>query len=470
MQPIKLSEYQTSYTLNAEHTSFIGGSLETIGRILTAPGAMFISNGLRLVRKIEPLVHGQKETYNKELLNRIWLLFNTISLLLVNLIFFPIELLGAGMRLTATHFFRKTCVFIQPKIKAIAKEVLENKSNSLGLCSFNIAAMPSFIADRNGLERMDTRAKKIAQQIKEMPDEIICIQEGFENFKDIAKELQRKFPDINILYDVANNHPLRFGSGLVLISKHPITNFQFWEHPNVGGDEVLASKGVLIATIELPNKQHAIIVNTHLNGGAPKSEKFSRGGCDYRSDQLRHVKERTAAYMADFQAQYPGEHPYLFFAGDFNIGPTKPSGEKGLVPAIDDEWIYRAGDRQSGQSSFFNDLMDPEEYDRTTAKYLEMKGGEPLKEKVNMIAKESLSPKQFINGINYSSFNMEEPGAGFDRAPDRWLLKAEFVDHIFKGNPNTFPGILQTQLDSQVISLENGVSDHTVNHVKYTLK
>lgn len=496
---------QASYTLNREHTYAIGDWLETKGRWLTGPAGQFLSCFICSKRKLEPGKYGQEETLIKEVLSRIG---KIVGLASWTLICSPFELLGVGMRCTATTFFRKSAVWIKPEeqkantISALAKNSLPSSASSLkvGICSFNIAGMPNFLADRNGVERMDTRAEKIAKQLKEMPDDIICIQEGFEGFGKIAAMLKEKDPGINIVYDVGRNTSLRLGSGLVLISKHPIKNFQFYQHPHAGGSEKHASKGVLIATIELPNGQPVIIVNTHLSGGADDSVEFPHGGKSYRSDQLNHVKKRTKEYLENFKTCHPGVKPVVLFGGDFNIGPTRPTDPDdthkvengpqvancpivGDVPGVDNEWIYDMGQEKEGKPSILTELMSKEDYNHTTAKYLRVTKDELLKKNLLDIARNGIQARTEAElkrmdesnhvkmGPHFSSWNtspMQEHGMGYDPI-DTWTLKAEFIDHIYQANKDTFPGIGEAKRVDEHLSLENGVSDHTVNHVVFEI-
>lgn len=492
-----LNQIQASYTANANHTHRVGDALETAGRFVSAPAAKMISNGLRTFRKLEPGVHGQAMDRMQEVKNRV--VYASKTLFYFILCCTGIPLIGAGMRWAATRFFRKTAVWIKPegpnsnaqKISSAARQALPMK---VGVCTFNVGAMASFIADNNGLEQMDTRAAKIAAQITAMKDDdVICLQEGFEGFDEVAKQLKEKNPDLHIVYDVGRS-AFSIGSGLVLISKHPVTHFQFWEHPHVGGMEVFASKGVLAATIELPNGKPMIVINTHLNGGAAPAEGFPNGGKSYRSDQLAHVEQRASEYVEAFKQTYPSREPVVVFTGDYNIGPTKPSGKNGAEPAIDGEWFYDEALQEKGASHLAT-LMSKDDYDRITTQQVDLIDPDALKQETLIdYIDENADPTEILNipnkfdqtvekikdvvtpkrldqerGVHYSSFNMKLPGAGFDGHPENWVIKAELVDHIFQPNEKVLSGIAKAKFISENLDLAGGVSDHTAHHVNFEI-
>lgn len=487
-----VSYHQHSYTANSAHTHRIGDFLEDTGRWLTAPAGRLIATGICLGRKINPGVGGQADTREKEKQRRVGYFFQTAGLLIFNVLWSPILVLGAGMRLAATGLLRKGCVFISPdhskqvkKIADVAATVrpqIPRKKNEIKICTFNIAGMPNLIADWNGIERMDTRAEKLAEHIAHMKDDVICIQEGFEKFDVIAKRVKEKNPKIYMLYDVGYK-AFKLGSGLALISRYPIKDFEFWNFPKVGGDEKVANKGVLIAQLELPDGQTAIMVNTHLNGGAGAAEGFPGGGRSYRDWQANFLKEKVKNFTDKFIETHPNEKPPLvFFAGDYQIGPTQTHGQ-GTDVQLDPEWFCEQGNvpketvkdelsinqplppgltlpsmyDKLSKPSALSKLMDKQYYNQLTTEHTNQIG--------HRIVGKTFKDRQ----DHYSSFQMHDRGVGFDGHYEKWRVKPGLIDHVFQPNYEIFADKIKYASDVEHhIDREEGLSDHTGHHRTFT--
>lgn len=103
------------------------------------------------------------------------------------------------------------------------------------------------------------------------------------------------------------------GSGLVLLSDHPVVGVDMMSFPDFAcaGFDCLANKGVMIAHLRLPDGTMASVVNTHLN--ANKASGVGR-------PRALHAFARQADLMAGFIARHvPAGRP-LVIAGDMNVG------------------------------------------------------------------------------------------------------------------------------------------------------
>ena len=466
-----------NYTENREHTHWVGTALEKTGRFLTRPASLFLTDGVRFIRPIKPNAGEQASTYAKELGCRLLYGTRAIALLGLNLVLSPLELLGCGMRFMATQFFRKEVVWIKPTSDTTQERPGSSKnSNHIKIATFNIGAMPSFIGVHNNCGEMDRRRQKdIAELINAMEDDVICLQEAFENFGPIAELVKAQFP--HILYDVARNHHVRLGSGLVILSRHPIKTFEYRRHPCAGGLDDMARKGVLAATITLPNGRPFCIFNTHLNAGAPRSDQFPDAACDYRRHQLSNMQKFIADYVArelDQHEDLVAQKPVVIGAGDLNIGPTEKNKRPGENPTkLDFEWFSSNRHQPTGQQSAFQEIMQDEYFQSVTDRFFEdgwqgdIQNKEALRQKVKEITPEQ-APELA------SSIEKDEPPTqqGEKIQP---VLGVQQLDHVFAIRKQVFglnaEHIAQVKCASIKVQniLDNPVSDHAPVHVTYTI-
>lgn len=100
-------------------------------------------------------------------------------------------------------------------------------------------------------------------------------------------------------------------NGLLLLSRHPIKNpilrhyrYKTWE------ERLLSTKGFLLCTIQLPEEQEILILNTHMTAGGATNPQGQRA-CRVRQSQAKEI-------LYTF-GQMPNKESILI--GDFNCGP-----------------------------------------------------------------------------------------------------------------------------------------------------
>lgn len=465
-----------NYTENREHTHWVGTALEKTGRFLTRPVSLFLTDGVRLIRPIKPQVGDQATTYAKELGCRLLYGVRAMTLLALNLLLSPLELLGCGMRFMATQFFRKEVVWIKPAEDNPTPSASNHTKNpnTVKVATFNIGAMPSFIGVHNNCGEMDAeRQQAIADLINDMDDDVICLQEAFENFGPIAERIKDTFP--HILYDVGRNHHVRLGSGLVILSRYPIKTFEYRRHPCAGGLDDMARKGVLAATITLPDGRPFCIFNTHLNAGAPRSEQFPDAACDYRRAQLQNMEKFVSQYVAKELSTQPTQTPVVLGAGDLNIGPTEKYKKTGENPTkLDYEWFDADRHNPSGQPSAFRAIMDDAYYDMATGRFFQEGWKQQIQDKTELeklVKKvEKAQEKVLASSIEKDNPPTQEGGK------TRPVLGVQQLDHVFSIRNRVFglnadqvAKVTPQSIEVQDI-LDNPVSDHAPVHVTYTIQ
>lgn len=102
-------------------------------------------------------------------------------------------------------------------------------------------------------------------------------------------------------------------SGLVILSDYPVTRVSRAAFPTgaCAGYDCLASKGVVMVTVEVPGIGPVDIATTHLNSRAA-------AGVDYQRTH-RAYRRQVQFLHAFVEAQRSTAHP-LILAGDFNLG------------------------------------------------------------------------------------------------------------------------------------------------------
>lgn len=469
----------TTVTVNREHTYRRGDYLEKAGRFLTRPATLFLTTGLQLIRDIKPGIGNQAETYRKELRNRVKYFFQAAGLLIFNIAVSPALATGAVLRTIATMRYRKDAVLLQPEKDDLTHLADQPLLREINVGTFNIAAMPSFIAVRNNMSQMPERQEQMARTLSGIQKDVVCLQEAFEGFPEVAQKVRKDFP--YVLYDVGRNTLSKLGSGLGLMSKYPILDFEYWEHAHAVGMETHSRKGALGATIQLPNGEFLILFNIHLHGGGRSSPEYPFGGRSYRTAQLEDFKGNILKYLERFQKNFPGKEPIVLGAGDLNIGPTRPNREG---PFADTEWLSKnvplPWDKNNtfptkNQPSVLTEIMG-DYYDTITAKQLEIST-----EEAASILHDPQTKSKTILGIKAKEIAPDDYPQQFssidkDGSKDNSVqkgIKAEFVDHIFAINEELTKQVLKTKRVRQVpIEIDQEaaiVSDHAPAYSTFTV-
>ena len=184
-------------------------------------------------------------------------------------------------------------------------------ADQLKILSWNVYMLPKPI--KSSLQ--GTRRKQIAEQLKTTTHDLIFMQEAFmKNFRqEVRAALKKSHPHHYYL-----NKPLFlfsiFGSGLYVLSKHPVRLLEHIYFRNCSSADCLATKGAALMEIKLPNGQLVQIVNTHLqainNRGAIRMKQLAQ----IHSLLLRHSRHDIPQFLI----------------GDLNIDDNEPEFQMGL--------------------------------------------------------------------------------------------------------------------------------------------
>ena len=152
-----------------------------------------------------------------------------------------------------------------------------SKDMELNVVSCNMERFVAIVAKTTGKEvttpAADTKKNVTAikrylktSSGKNAPD-VICLQEMFDvGAQDVVVEgLRKEYP--YMVRDIGKKHWPFMGSGLMVLSKHPIADVAYHRFSNALGDESLANKGVCIARIR-KNGKLIDIANTHTQAGS----------------------------------------------------------------------------------------------------------------------------------------------------------------------------------------------------------
>lgn len=425
-------------SINKEFSNRFAEGLHAVGRCMTYTCSLTLMDGVRVfVLPLKPGTHEQWSTKAKEIAHRILLVFRMLLLLPLNL---SIGLIGAGLRALAS-LARPKFVYIEPRISSILSDGLPKK---ISFCTYNVAFMPDFISVRNSLPAAQMRLQNIAKTILARDDHIICMQEAFHTkaARDLSDKLKKKYP--YIIYNVA---PSIFGlnSGLMIASKFPLTNIEFFQHQERGGMDKYANKGMLAATVQVTSKHQLYLFNTHLNGGAENRKEFElgtligtgviksiSGGQFCRKKQLEQAVNKIELYKN--ARQHDGKQIVgTWFCGDFNIGPIE---QRLPEVRINPEWTVNLSTFRGKFTEFYDGFCPPDQFAK--------KG------------KDTGTSLLVDDGV--SGWNKDKR--------DDWQFGAECLDHLYVAT-NPAPAISGTPLIKR--DHMNGGSDHLAVRGEYFL-
>ncbi len=405
------------YTENASHTNKFATTVDWLGRKLTYFTSVLLEQGAKIGRPLKSGFQDQCNTNFKEICMRVLRVVFCI-LLAWTLV---LGLVGGSMRLGAS-LARREITWVPLKDPPI----LEGKIREISIRTFNVGMMPEFISVINGLRPGSERIREIAEALVETGDDIVCLQELFhtEAAEYLTEKLRVKFP--YMIYNVGTRS-CGLNSGLMIASKFPIVDAEFWRHTHRSGVEHYSNKGSLAATIKPSADQTIIIFNSHLNAETSPSDAFPEGAKSYRESQISQLKEKIDTYIDQSVDESNPIVPAVFVAGDFNLGPLTP---------VEDENGVIIGAKPNGEWPTLKNLMDP------------------------FIADDDLSKTTYDIG--------RDSYTGWDKSRlDTWQMKPECLDHI--GIPKTNKAIKQVHLLHRVIDPVKGSSDHLAVAAKFQI-
>ena len=178
------------------------------------------------------------------------------------------------------------------------------------LLTFNAGLAKNYVAE------YEIRRKIMAEQIRTVDADIICLQEVWIK-KDVIMLIQQLGSKFNHSYYKHFNTiiPLAKSNGLLILSKYPLV-----ERKYIPYESFLFKRGALVATA-LVDKKPFRIACTHLTAMIYYIPYFGNFG-DEETEQTRQIQTLFAA------------EPNLdIILGDFNSGPAQPPHIKAFAPA-----------------------------------------------------------------------------------------------------------------------------------------
>lgn len=199
------------------------------------------------------------------------------------------------------------------KIKKMQSQVFNLQCLGLGkiaLLSFfclgaqNLQAMPVKVVNLNiwGLPvpivwDAKLRYQQFRNQVLPLNPDFILLDEVFSP----KAKIQLKMKEYPYFADGIKAKGRLTGSGLRILSKHPILRVAKMGYGACKKDDCLARKGALLVVVKLPDGQNINVVNTHLN---------ARGGDIVRAAQVKQMKK--------FVDDYAEPNAPILIGGDFN--------------------------------------------------------------------------------------------------------------------------------------------------------
>lgn len=183
----------------------------------------------------------------------------------------------------------------------------------LTIVSFNAGLLNLSVCGWTILEpaaHIEERLTMIPNALKSLDADIILLQEVYK--KNHGERIQR---ELGLPYAIGTRDHFPMRSGLLFLSKHPITEGGFTPFKTRLIEDRVADKGMITARIKTPIGDVAI-ANVHPTAGglhpeAPKAERV-------RSNQLKQATD---------ELERPGtEYSIRVLGGDFNAGPEASKG------------------------------------------------------------------------------------------------------------------------------------------------
>ncbi|KAL7713623.1 sphingomyelin phosphodiesterase [Entamoeba marina] len=145
------------------------------------------------------------------------------------------------------------------------QQIIDVESKPIRILTYNLYLRPLFISAQ-GNDHKNTRLKVFCKSHLNNYD-IICFQEVFNEFNSRRTTLINKAKKVGFHYVLKSKKPKYplyvCDSGLLIISRYPITSSDFFlYHRSVHADAV-AAKGILYAKISITPSQHIHLFNTH---------------------------------------------------------------------------------------------------------------------------------------------------------------------------------------------------------------
>ena len=219
-----------------------------------------------------------------------------------------------------------------------------NKSNltdeRIRLLTYNFFCRPPPI-NTNKDDYKDSRLKDFIDQLKNF--DIICFQELFTTLNDRKHRMIREGATQGLKYYLAPKVPSFFSkylvdSGLLILSRYPIIEHDFYEYfLNVSGDAT-TNKGVLFAKIEIKKNKFLFLFNTHLQASYFDD---TQANINFTIKVRAKQTEELINFIYNILLKIPQkdvENGKIILAGDFNIDAhdNKFARERYKIPKYND--------------------------------------------------------------------------------------------------------------------------------------
>lgn len=168
-------------------------------------------------------------------------------------------------------------------------------ADSLKVVSWNVFLRPAILSD-NQLDRV----QPIAEKITELNPDVIVLQEVFHKKarKKLIASLKSNYPYFT---SRGKRSWLGVSSGLLIMSKYPITHEEFKYFKKAKKADAIANKGFVTVNLRF-KKQNVRILGTHLQAGSGKKIKA------VRKSQLKQIASNIQSDSSNW-----------ILAGDFNV-------------------------------------------------------------------------------------------------------------------------------------------------------
>ena len=223
---------------------------------------------------------------------------------------------------------------------------IKNNNNSfliderIRLLTYNFFCRPPPI-NTNKDDYKDSRLKDFIDQLKNF--DIICFQELFTTLNDRKHRMIREGATQGLKYYLAPKVPSFFSkylvdSGLLILSRYPILDHDFYEYfINVSGDAT-TDKGVLYAKIEIKKNNFLFLFNTHLQASYFDD---TQANIDFTIKVRAIQTEELINFIYNKLLKIPKkdvENGKIILAGDFNIDAydNKFARERYKIPKYKD--------------------------------------------------------------------------------------------------------------------------------------
>jgi len=190
---------------------------------------------------------------------------------------------------------------------------------------------------------------RIEETIKAVKDyDIVAFQ---ETFSKQAERLALESEFTNYIR-MDNRSLFHLGSGLMLLSRYPILEYDFTSFTKCTSYDCLANKGVLFARIQLPNQEKIDVYTTHYQAGHQSVSEAGDIRIQDNSDLLNFFNSKQQGNFTVFLGDFnfvPDSEEYVDFVGKLgvidlcrleNANNICPTYSTGMNPYVEDANTY----------------------------------------------------------------------------------------------------------------------------------